>query len=382
MAEDTRSNADGIPPAHGRIHRVGEPLPVVVTGGSRDLPPHALDEIRSLMRPKPAWFLFTALRAWAAVGLAVALSARFGTPWAYALAVVFIATRQNVLALLVHEQVHKLGINSKAGDRLTNLIAGFWLLLSVESYRKIHLAHHVHYFTERDPDFLRKQGAEWEFPQPVFSFIKTLSRDASGLSLVRFVRGKNKPRDVSPAARDRTAIALRLTFYAGLATALTVADAWWLFLLYWLVPLLTVTQLIVRWGAICEHRYNLVHPTLAESTPLIVLRWWERLLLPNLNFNYHIYHHYFPHISGSDLPKVHAVFSREGLLVGEHVFQGYYSYLRFLFRAPMAAPSPVTLGAGQVCVPDTHRHGRRGRAAARSQGPSTHPARARMGEET
>jgi fatty acid desaturase len=357
MLESTKHDDDGAASAVRHIHRVGAPLPVAVTGGGRDLPPHALEEIRSLMRPKPAWFLSTALGAWAAIGLAVALSARLGGPWAYAMAVAFIATRQNVLALLVHEQVHKLGINSKAGDHITNLIAGFWLLLSVEGYRKIHLAHHVHYFTEKDPDFLRKQGEEWEFPQPVFSFVRTLLRDASGLSLVRFVRGKSTPRGASPVARDRTATALRLTLYAGLAAALTIAGAWRLFLLYWLVPLLTVTQLIVRWGAICEHRYNLVHPTLAESTPLIVLRWWERLLLPNLNFNYHIYHHYYPHISGSDLPKVHAVFSREGLLVGGHVFHGYYSYLRFLFRAPTAAAPAAPLMAGRVRAPDAHPPG-------------------------
>jgi hypothetical protein len=132
--------------------------------------PHALEEIRSLMRPKPAWSLFTALRAWVEIGLAVAISVRIGFPWAYVLAVIFIATRQNVLALLVHEQVHKLGIKSKAGDRITNLISGFWLLLTVEGYKKVHLAHHVHYFTGRDPDF--RNRPRWGGP---FSSIRGLS---------------------------------------------------------------------------------------------------------------------------------------------------------------------------------------------------------------
>ena len=37
-------------------------------------------------------------------------------------------------------------------------------------------------------------------------------------------------------------------------------------LLYWLVPLLTVTQVLVRWGALCEHKYNLDQP-LSQRLP-------------------------------------------------------------------------------------------------------------------
>ncbi|HEV3164178.1 MAG TPA: fatty acid desaturase, partial [Isosphaeraceae bacterium] len=324
------------------IHHVGEPLPAAVTGGGRELSPRAFEEVKAIMRPRPAWFLFTAACAWIAIGLTVWLSVRLGNPFVYVLAVAFIATRQNVLALLVHEQVHKVGINSRLGDRVTNAIAAFWLLLSVEGYRKIHIAHHVHFFTDNDPDFLRKQGEEWEFPQPVFFFLKTLLRDVSGLNLFRFIRGKRAhARPSAPRERNRVAAAFTLLFYGSLAATLTLTGTWRLFLLYWMVPLLTVTQLIVRWGAICEHRYNLVNPSLAESTPLIVLSWWERLLLPNLNFNYHIYHHFFPYISGSNLPRVHAIFKREGLVVGDRVFHGYIAYLTFLFRAPH---TPVSAG--------------------------------------
>jgi fatty acid desaturase len=260
--------------------------------------------------------------------------------------VAFIATRQNVLALLVHEQGHKVGLNSRLGDFLTNAISAFWLLLTVEGYRKIHLAHHIHYFTDDDPDYLRKQGEEWEFPQPVFLFVRTLLRDASGVNLFKFVRGKSaKRRPAEKRERDRAALAFRLAFYALLAVVLSLTGTWRLLLIYWVVPLLTVTQLIVRWGAICEHRYNLINPSLAESTPLIILSWWERLLLPNLNFNYHIYHHYFPYISGSNLPRVHAIFQREGLVIEDRVFHGYVDYLRYLFYPPQQATE--RLGAAE-----------------------------------
>ena len=103
-----------------------------------------------------------------------------------------------------------------------------------------------------------------------------------------------------------------------------------LFLLFWLLPLLTVFQLIVRWGALCEHKYNLAGAGVAESTPLIVQRWWERLLLPNLNFAMHPYHHYFPGIAFSQLPRVHAIYEREGLIDQRHVFRGYGAYWRHI----------------------------------------------------
>lgn len=66
---------------------------------------------------------------------------------------------------------------------------------------------------------------------------------------------------------------------------ITLLAGWAVVVLYWVVPLLTVTQALVRWGALCEHKYNLDRPSVAESSPIIVVRWWERLLLPNLNFS-------------------------------------------------------------------------------------------------
>ena len=68
-----------------------------------------------------------------------------------------------------------------------------------------------------------------------------------------------------------------------------------------------------------------------------LLSWWERLLLPNLNFAMHPYHHFFPGVSFSRLPKVHAIFEREGLIDERHVFRGYAAYLRYITRPTMSA---------------------------------------------
>jgi fatty acid desaturase len=123
---------------------------------------------------------------------------------------------------------------------------------------------------------------------------------------------------------------VRVAYYVVLAAVLTWTNMWVVFLLYWFLPLVTVLQVIVRWGAICEHKYNLVNPSVPESTPLIIPRWWESILLPNLNFTYHIYHHWYPRIPFSKLPQVHRIFRREGLLIEENVFHGYIPYLRYI----------------------------------------------------
>jgi fatty acid desaturase len=129
---------------------------------------------------------------------------------------------------------------------------------------------------------------------------------------------------------------IRPLYYISWAILFFYFQIWHLFLLYWFLPFISFFQLIVRWGAICEHKYNVPSTDLVETTPIIILSWWERLLLPNLNFSYHLYHHFSPGISWSNLPKVHAIYAREGLVKDENVFHGYADYFRYLQKSGVA----------------------------------------------
>jgi fatty acid desaturase len=207
------------------------------------------------------------------------------------------------------------------------------LLVTLEGYRRVHLSHHRAYFTDDDPDYLRKQGVEWTFPQQRAYFFRMLLRDLGGLNLIKTLKSKGMDESTSYAKANFSPPRwFRPAFFVALIAALTLTHTWILFLIYWLLPLITIMQLIVKWGAISEHKYNLINPTVEESTPLIELRWWERLLLPNLNFTLHIYHHWYSTIPASRLPKVHLWFRKSGLLNEQHVFQGYSAYLRSLLR--------------------------------------------------
>jgi fatty acid desaturase len=312
----------------------GAPIPSAICEDRRRLSPKATNEILKLMRPAPHLFIVQAAWAWMVIVSAFLVAEYFRSIPLTIIAIYVIGTRQIVLGLLVHEQIHSVGFKSAAGTLFANITAGYPLLMSVETFRGVHLEHHRHFFTDRDPDYLRKQGKEWTFPQQGRELLKSFLRDATGLSLLKFLKSKHAAKDAETTYGGSGTPRVRVAYYIVIAALLTATHHWTLFLLYWFVPLLTVFQVLVRWNAICEHKYDLVAPSVAESTPLICLKWWERILLPNLNFTYHTYHHYYPGVPSYWLPRIHEIYCKEGLVREEHVFHGYYEYLKFLLAIP------------------------------------------------
>ena len=314
------------------IH-VGKPLPPPLLGDKSTLSQKAKSEIVALIGHNPKQFLTQAFLAWGVItaAIAVTLRAHMMLP-VYLPAIFIIATRQNLLGLLVHEQAHYLGFRSKSGELVANLLTAYPLLITIDDYAKVHLSHHIFYFTEKDPDYLRKQGKEWIFPLKRRELVKLFLADLSGINTWKTLKGKKMKENYIGQRKTATPKWVRALFYGIMATVFTLVKIWKLFFFFWLIPLITLFQIFIRWGALCEHKYNLINPKIHESTPLIKLKWWEQLLFPNLNFTLHIYHHYFPGISFSKLPKVHRIFQRERLVNELNVFRGYGMFLNYLFR--------------------------------------------------
>lgn len=298
----------------------------------RQLSPNAKAQIKALSGARPATFLFTAATTWATIALAIGAAIHFHNIFLSIFAIYIVATRQNLLGLLIHEQTHYLGLKSRYGDWIVNLLVAFPLLaISIEGYSKIHLRHHRFYFTQQDPDFLRKNGEDWTFPMKPGQLAKLFLADVSGLSFLRFVTKREKfVDDGSFKRRNPTPGWLRLSFLAVLATVLTLVGGWGYFLLYWMLPMVTVLFAIIRWGAICEHVYGEEGASVEATSPVIRTTTFAKIFLPNLNFAMHPYHHYFPGVSFSNLPALHAVFEREGLVYQPMVFRSQFQYLRYL----------------------------------------------------
>ena len=321
------------------------PLSSAIRGDKKSLSAAVADEIDRLSGARPLAFALQLARAWAVIIGTVCLAIYADSVWATVIAIIVVATRQNVLGLLVHEQAHLLGSRGRHADLTVNLFAAYPLLaLTVEGYAQVHLAHHRNYFTNKDPDSLRKSGEEWSFPKTPGKMALLFLSDLLGLNTLKLIRGKTRSSRESDRVfvrRHPTPGWVRPAYFVLVAGILTWAQAWGIFLLYWVLPILTVSQVIVRWGAICEHKYNIPGASLLESTPLILPTWWEKVLLPNLNFGMHPYHHFFPGVSFSNLPKVHEIYEREGLVDRANVFAGYGAYLRFVTRA--ATPDDLVM---------------------------------------
>ena len=289
-------------------------------------------EVLKLSGPKARPFIIQLVMAWAVIATAIFSATYFKSWWVSILAILAVSSRQNILGLLVHEQAHKLGIRGMKGDLFTNIFAAYPLLvLSVENYAKVHLTHHKYYFTEKDPDHLRKSGKDWHVPFAKKNLARLFLQDISGLSTIKFIAGKNAVAKATEFDRDRpTPKFVRIGFLLTLVATLTFTQTWSIFLLYWVLPLLTFTQLIVRWGALTEHVYNTGGSNVEENSPLIIPGFLDRLLIPNLNFSFHVYHHWYPGVSFSQLPRVHQIFLENDLIDKSKVFYGYFDYFKFL----------------------------------------------------
>lgn len=312
-------------------------LPPALAGDKGSLSAEARKEIQSLVGARPRDFLIQVLVAWLSIATVIALAVYIDSLWMTLLTIVIVGTRMNILGLLVHEQAHSLGLRGKYAKGIANILVAYPLGITVEDYASVHFLHHKHFLTENDPDLRHKSGSNWTFPMSYGRLAQLFLRDLTGLSLVSLVKSKRLSGNGSQRRRSSSARWVRVAFYVVAASLFTYLGAWHLVLICWILPLATIFPAVIRISAICEHIYS-VPPAagVVRSSPLIVLRWWEKLIIPDLNFKLHVYHHFFPGIAFVNLPKVHDIFRREQLVNHEAVFYGIWAYIKYL-QSPRGA---------------------------------------------
>jgi len=307
-------------PGAGRFGDVGTNIPVKLSK----------EELTELSAVNPLRACFHVAAEWALIAATIYLCQRFWHPMLYVFAVVFIASRQHALLVLMHDGVHyRLLRNRRLNDWMSEVLLAWPHLVSARKYRKNHFGHHRHLNTAEDPDLMRRAGDPvWVFPQAVPTLARTLFRDAVGLNAPALLK---LAASVAKAdAVPKWFLAARYAFYAAVLGIVIYAGGLEVLVLYWIVPMFTCLVLIMRIRSIAEHHaIEIGEPQTAyPRTRTTDATWIERIFLAPKNVNYHIEHHFFPSVPFYRLPELHAILmSKPGYREGAHVTRTYWGVL-------------------------------------------------------
>jgi fatty acid desaturase len=273
--------------------------------------------------------LWLVAHCWAVIGAAMVVGVLW--PVTIPLAVLVIGTRQLGLFVLMHDAAHA-GLHR---NRKVNDWVAIWLCSStLREYRPYHLQHHRFVQQSEDPDLVLSAP----FPITQASLQRKIVRDLTGQTFVK-QRFGHVSRRIQGRAAGESALQLfgqeiakdrRFLIGNGVGFLLFAAGGWWwVWLVMWLLPMMTWLALVSRVRNIAEHalvRQNEADPLRqARTTHAGVL---ERILVAPYWVNYHCEHHMFTGIPCWNLAKAHQLLQRRGASRRMEMQPGYLSLLK------------------------------------------------------
>ncbi len=286
-------------------------------------------ELRDLSRISSVRALFHILAEWTLLVAAAYLCHRKGNFLVYLATVVWIATRQHALMILLHDGTHyRLFRNRKLNDWICEIVLAWPVLISARAYRRNHFAHHRYLNTDGDPDWVRRKGdPAWVFPKGRAELAGLLLRDLMGfgaIALIKLMRTVSS-RDVDV---QRSFLVARYGFYLLVAGLALWMGAMKVLLLYWFVPLFTCLVFIFRIRSIAEHSGLRIQGSVYAQTRTTLPSMLERILIAPKNVNFHLEHHLYPSVPFYRLPKLHAMLAARPEFRDAHITRTYIGVLR------------------------------------------------------
>lgn len=268
------------------------------------------EQLRKLSMLNPLRSSFQIAAEWVLIAAAIYAGAHYWNPLLYVLLVVFIGARQHALLILMHDGTHyRLFRNRRLNDYVGELLLAWPFFVTMRSYRRNHIAHHLHMNTDRDPDWRRKlDQPQWRFPKHWAEIAWLLFGDVSGLNaiaLIRLARSLAAEGDEAP----RSYVLARLAFYLAAAGLIIISGGLHLFLLYWVVPYFTWLAMILHLRSIAEHFSIPDGAGVRAGVRTTRINKLERLLVAPNNVSYHAEHHRFPSVPFYRLPELHRLLS-------------------------------------------------------------------------
>ena len=228
-------------------------------------------------------------------------------------------------ASLMHESAHRLLFR----NRLANDVVGRWLIgypafTNTDAYRRVHMAHHREEFGPNEPDLPLYAN----YPIDAASWRRKMRRDASGRTGIRLLadqlRGLRS--EVKLVRRSQQRIWFVQVVLFGVCALL---GAWWVYLIFWLLPFLTVWRVINRLRSVAEHGGLDASDDRRVATHSVTQHWLPRFAMVPFNIGFHLAHHVDAGVPFRNLPRYHRLLCESG-----YVVPGFeYAKYRDLWRA-------------------------------------------------
>jgi fatty acid desaturase len=276
----------------------------------------APEEMRRLCQPATWRVVRDLALIWVQIVAAVGLYLVYPAVWTYVAAFVLVAGGQHGLMLATHEFAHfslfpkRRGLNDVLGTWLFGAPAG----IPMRVFRHRHFKHHRTYSTDEDPKTIYRHDLRGT------GLFREILRSLSGVEFVCHVlearaeelREKAAGRPGPSSLRDLPPL---VVVQGGIFAGFWLLGHPWLYVGLWLLPLVTLTDLLQKIRSAMEHRpLQEDQGTAPESgyyggTPGPFVRTvraslWERLVVCKLNFGYHAEHHLWPQVSYQYLPAL------------------------------------------------------------------------------
>jgi fatty acid desaturase len=315
--------------------RAGEEFRAKARGG---LSPAEVRELSQLS----AWRATASLaQSFGLAAAAIWAAWRWPHPLVIAAAVVAIAGAQHGLAILAHQSAHYRLYQTRWVNDLAGQLCATPLSVSMLTYRIIHRIHHNHLYEPIDPDLALMAG----YPRGRAYLLAKLLKDLAGVTTVKnylYFFGKPQsggdPRidDTSSALREAARRDRRMVVIVQLVVlAVAIATGLWRwYLLLWIVPLVTVLQVLLRLRAVCEHgAVPAVSSPLQAARTTLAPGWVRWLLFPH-DMHFHIEHHLYPSVPHYRLAECHRRLAAAGALDDAEVVPSLATTFQKVFAAP------------------------------------------------
>lgn len=296
------------------------------------------EEIRPLARRSDLMGAVMIAHCYGVIALMVAVFALWPHALTFLLAVVVIGSRQLGLAILMHDAAHRALF--KTG--WLNEFAGLWIcgnpiLADMASYRHYHLTHHRFTQTEQDPDLVLSRP----FPATRASLMRKFLRDLTGrtgykqisaqiaLSLKLAgdedaIKEAQKQSQAFKGGGMRGALITNAVIFA----LMWGFGAWWYWFVFWLLPLMTWFQLVLRIRNIAEHALTAFDDDPFQNVRTTRAGWLARALVAPYWVNYHLEHHMVMHVPCWNLRRMHGLLIAKGYGARMNLAPGYISVLQ------------------------------------------------------